>query len=96
MLCLACLEKKFGAVVEVENTLTVIPFYYPLENKTSEKVLTCVSEVILWIRHSQYCSSITAGRFIQRFMSDNGGEFTPHPFIHGMHKLGVTLTAAPN
>eukprot|EP00971_Amphidinium_carterae_P110260 2184428-Amphidinium_carterae.1 len=61
-----------AAVVEVDDKLTVIPFYYPLENKTSERVLTCVKEVILWIRNSQYCSSITVGRFIQRFMSDNG------------------------
>eukprot|EP00971_Amphidinium_carterae_P105654 2092313-Amphidinium_carterae.1 len=29
-------------------------------------------------------------------MSDNGGEFTSHPFIRGMHKLGVTLTTAPS
>eukprot|EP00971_Amphidinium_carterae_P057829 1143725-Amphidinium_carterae.1 len=85
-----------GAVVEVENMLTVIPFYYPMENKASNTVLKCVSEVILWIRNSEYCSSITAGRFIQGFMSDNGGEFTSHPFIHGMHKLGVTLTTAPS
>eukprot|EP00971_Amphidinium_carterae_P002958 58050-Amphidinium_carterae.1 len=79
-----------AAVVEVENNLTVIPFYYPLENKASEKVLKCVSEAILWVKNFQY------GRFIQRFMSDNRGEFTSHPFIHGMHKLGVTLTTAPS
>eukprot|EP00971_Amphidinium_carterae_P157079 3113619-Amphidinium_carterae.2 len=29
-------------------------------------------------------------------MSDNGGECKSHPFIHGMHKLGVTLTTAPS
>eukprot|EP00971_Amphidinium_carterae_P157379 3119718-Amphidinium_carterae.2 len=84
------------AVVEVDDILTVIPFDYPLDNKASERVLTCVREVILWIRNSQYCSSITAGRFIQRFMSDNGGEFTSKPFIHGLHQLGVTLTTAPS
>eukprot|EP00971_Amphidinium_carterae_P315125 6263834-Amphidinium_carterae.1 len=37
------------AVVGVEDILTVIPFYYPIENKASERVLTCVREVILWI-----------------------------------------------
>eukprot|EP00971_Amphidinium_carterae_P003370 66397-Amphidinium_carterae.1 len=85
-----------AAVVEVDDILTVVPFYYPLEIKASERVLTCVKEVILWIRNAQYCSGSTAGRFIQRFMSDNRGEFTSKPFTHGMHKLGVTLTTAPS
>eukprot|EP00971_Amphidinium_carterae_P251804 4999390-Amphidinium_carterae.1 len=85
-----------AAVMEVDDILTVIPFHNPLESKAPERVLTCVREVILWIRNSQYCSSITAGRFIQRFMSDNGGEFTSKPFIQGLHQLSVTLTTAPS
>eukprot|EP00971_Amphidinium_carterae_P046963 924872-Amphidinium_carterae.1 len=33
-----------AAVVDLDDILTVIPFYYPLENKASERVLTCVRE----------------------------------------------------
>eukprot|EP00971_Amphidinium_carterae_P320455 6369678-Amphidinium_carterae.1 len=36
-----------AAAVEVDDILTVIPFYYPLENKALERVLTCVREVIV-------------------------------------------------
>eukprot|EP00971_Amphidinium_carterae_P008319 164221-Amphidinium_carterae.1 len=85
-----------AAVVEVEDTLVVIPFYYPLENKALERVLTCVTEVILWIRNSQYCSSITAGPSSSVSRQTMAVSSPRKPFTHGMHQLGVTLTTAPS
>eukprot|EP00971_Amphidinium_carterae_P299039 5940963-Amphidinium_carterae.1 len=38
-----------AAVVDVDDHLTVIFFYYPLKTKASGRVLTCVQEVVLWI-----------------------------------------------